>query len=60
MNLNVKYNDKIYVLKVHVIKKGGPPLIGRNGLNMLGLGISKIRYCDFKTVVFGITNLCAK
>ncbi|KAJ8970826.1 hypothetical protein NQ317_009470 [Molorchus minor] len=39
LSLNVVYDQVQYVLKVYVVKNGGPPLIGRNGLNMLNLGI---------------------
>lgn len=34
------------MLKTYVIKNGGPPLIGRNGLNSLKLGICKIKYLN--------------
>lgn len=40
--LPVTYKSKQCLLEVYVIKNGGPPLIGRIGLQMLGLGISEI------------------
>lgn len=46
LNLKVVYEQNEYVLKVYIIRNGGPPLIGRNGLNLLNLGICKIRYID--------------
>nr|CAI5855831.1 unnamed protein product [Callosobruchus analis] len=40
--LNINFEDGHYLLKTYVIKNGGPPLIGRNGLHMLNLGITKL------------------
>lgn len=42
LNLNINFENKSYILKTYVIKNGGPPLIGRNGLKMLSLGIRKL------------------
>ena len=42
----VSYNDKIYKLPFLVVKNGGPPLIGRNGFNILNLSIEKVTNFD--------------
>ncbi|XP_050305606.1 uncharacterized protein LOC126742843 [Anthonomus grandis grandis] len=42
LNLNIIYDYNNYILKTYVIKNGGPPLIGRNGLKMLNIGLCKI------------------
>lgn len=57
VTLNIKYDNIPYQLKTYVIKNGGPPLIGRNGLHMLKLGISKIQFIDEKESNSNICNV---
>ena len=41
--LKIIFEGKDYILKTYIVKNGGPPLIGRNGLNILNLGICRLQ-----------------
>lgn len=44
LKLNIKFDNVNGELKIYVIRNGGVPLLGRNGLKMLKLGFSKLDY----------------
>lgn len=43
---------------MHVMRNEGPPLIGRNALNFLNLGISEITSKDNKDILNSQKNVC--
>ena len=44
VSLDLTYNNNTCKLEVFVIKKGGPPLLGRDFMNKFNLGIQQIKY----------------
>nr|CAH7736906.1 unnamed protein product [Callosobruchus chinensis] len=47
LNLKITFQGNSCLLKIYVVRNGGPPLIGRNGLSLSNLGIRKLKNVNF-------------
>lgn len=46
ISLPITYSNKTIDLDVHVVEKGGPPILGRDFITRFELELSPIQYCD--------------